>query len=118
VEDTQSALSAKNRKNYYEVYYEDLVRKPEKTMKDLFDFLEIPFEDSVLRHSSRSARDQDIKNFPSNPEAVKPIFDSKLSRWHKDLNYGEACEVEEKGGFLLRRLGYTKDSNWVNLLKK
>jgi phthiocerol/phenolphthiocerol synthesis type-I polyketide synthase E len=37
-----------NPQRYYLVWYEDLVRKPTKTMQDLCEFLNLPFEEAIL----------------------------------------------------------------------
>jgi len=61
----------------YRVFYEDLVRQPEKEIRRLLDHIGLPFEDACLRfHENRRAMDS-----VSSEQVRRPIFTESLDQW-------------------------------------
>ncbi len=61
----------------HRIFYEDLVADPEKEIRALFDYLELPFEESCLRfHENRRA-----VNSASSEQVRMPIYDEALDHW-------------------------------------
>ena len=93
-------------KRYYEVKYEDLVLKPEETLKALFGWLDEPWESKILETSQLTKVD-------THPEVSKPINNSAVGRWKEDL------PVDVRGLFrgtaqgLLVLLGYADGPDWI-----
>ena len=78
-----------------EIRYEDLVLQPEPTLRRLFDFLDVAWDDRVLRGE---ARDPD----PS----AGILFATSIGRWRTELTQLELEQVETITGELLTALGY------------
>ena len=66
--------------NYYEVRYENLVENLETTVKSLLEFLEQPWNDSVLEFY-KTAREGRQINTPSYDQVIKPIYSNAMGRW-------------------------------------
>jgi hypothetical protein len=66
--------------NYYEVKYENLVENLETTVKSLLEFLEQPWNDSVLEFY-KTAREGRKINTPSRDQVTKPIYSNAIGRW-------------------------------------
>jgi protein-tyrosine sulfotransferase len=99
---------------YTEVRYEDLVRRPEQTLRTLFASLGEPWDDAVLRFEQVVSPSRDPLKFPANPQAVAPIYSTAIGRWRNDLTQAEAETVMEIAGPLLIELGYAHDDTWLH----
>ena len=85
--------------SYQLVRYEDLMRNPEKELRAICDFLEIPFSADML-----SLADGDLED---GNRYVKNYFDqSKIDQWKTQLSESAIKKVEKIQGPLLKRLGY------------
>jgi len=87
---------------YHELRYEELIARPQATLRALFAFLEVEWEPSVLQ--SRAADGQ---------AACGPLFEASVGRWRRELSRGEAQVVEQTAGGLLVELGYAADGGWA-----
>lgn len=77
---------------FYEIKYEDLIRNPEQTLKDVCVFLELDYSDSMLDYADHSTY-------------IKP--DSSLVyQWKRKLSVKEIQWVESKVNDLMLSLGY------------
>lgn len=66
------------------VYYEQLVLHPERTLKTVMNFLDLPWSDSVLHHEKYVNQPDGIelsKLERSTDQVVKPINTEMLSKW-------------------------------------
>lgn len=81
---------------YYEVYYEELTRSPEESLKGICTFLDIPFDDRVLKVSRlRTFTGSRSEGIISGPEKWRRCFgDKQLDR------------LERIAGKQLHNLGY------------
>jgi len=61
----------------HRIHYEQLVRDPERASRDLFDYLELPFEEATLRFydNKRPVRSA------SSEQVRQPIFHDALDHW-------------------------------------
>jgi hypothetical protein len=93
--------------NTYEVYYEKLVMHPEEELKKICEFLNIPFEKSMLDYYKK---DLTIFKEPtghlSYRRITKPIDDSMIGRWKKDVNERQLKEFYSIAGETMVELGY------------
>jgi hypothetical protein len=63
----------------HRIFYETLVTDPETEIRRLFDYLELPFEESCLRfHENRRA-----VNSASSEQVRVPIYDEALDHWRR-----------------------------------
>ena len=96
--------------------YEDLLEDPEAKARELCAFLDLPFEDDMLRfHESarqymnpRAARD-------INPAANRPILVGKADTWRKEMTPRECAIVEAICGDAMREFGYELSGQSVPL---
>ncbi|KKL06669.1 hypothetical protein LCGC14_2593720, partial [marine sediment metagenome] len=59
------------------IRFEDLLAKPEQTMKQVYEFLKVEYDDSFL---NRSGKRYD-RRFKWNPNAVDPFDRTKIDAW-------------------------------------
>jgi protein-tyrosine sulfotransferase len=97
------------RRNYYEIRYEDIVEKPEPTLRALFEFLGEPWDRSVLDFHSRS---RELAGESSAEQVSRGIYRSSVGRWKEQLKEADKETVKRIAGDLLIRLGYAADGNW------
>ena len=114
VQDVSAGLVHRGEPWYTEVRYEDLVSDPEATLRRLFEFLDEPWDPSVLEFYKVNTRSRDATLFPQNPEATGPIYSKATGRWRRDLSADERQLFQREAGALLSQLGYAKNERWVS----
>lgn len=98
--------------HYLEVRYEELVREPERTLRQIGDFIELPWDPIVVNYAAlaeggedayRSSRtiDRHVRKVSAKPPAT-----DRSQRWRTDMTAEQQSEVEAIIGPLLRELGY------------
>ena len=107
--------------HYREVRYERLVREPESTLRELCEWLELPWDDAVLRSHERAHERLGEVAFARRDGAVfrtreerrelhgrtsRAPDDSRVGRWRDDLSAEEVTVFESLAGGLLAELGY------------
>ena len=88
---------------YHEVRYEDLVTRPESTLKSLFEFIEEPWEPRVLEFHRQ---ERNLAAESSADQVVEPIHDRSIGRWRGELTPDDLARVLDVAGDLLAELGY------------
>ncbi|MCP4023090.1 MAG: sulfotransferase, partial [Desulfobacteraceae bacterium] len=68
--------------DYHEIRYEDLVENFENEVRQLVQFLEIPWHDSVLNYIAHAKNKQHI-NTPSYHQVTRPIYQTSKYRWER-----------------------------------
>ncbi len=96
-------------KKYFEIHYEDIVTQPESMLKNLFSFINEPWDPVVLDFHKQQ---RNLANESSANQVKKPLYKSALGRWKKDLKSKDKKKVKEVAGNLLVKLGYAKNNNW------
>ena len=108
---------------YIEVQYEALVRDTEPELRRIAEFLELPWDDSMLRYYERAEErlaemHRDLPGAAGRPlrpadhrkEAhlltSKPPDPSRLARWKQDMAPADIAAFESVAAPLLRELGY------------
>lgn len=97
-------------KHYYELKYEDVVSRPETTLRSLFAFLGEPWDDAVLRFHETTSRS--LANESSAEQVSKPLYTTASGRWAQDLKAADKAAVKAAAGDLLIDLGYAADKEW------
>lgn len=91
---------------YHELRYEELVQRPEATLRALLIFLDLPWSDDMLRPAGQPPpADADERL------AAAPIFNSSIGRWRRDLSPAEKKATGALIGPLLDELGYEDAEN-------
>ena len=99
---------------YTEVHYEDLVAAPERTLRPLFEFLQLRWDPAVLNYHTRAHANRPDLGQAHLAGVTKPVYDSSIGRWRTDLNPDERRAFNEIAGPTLRELGYVDSSDWVD----
>jgi hypothetical protein len=109
--------------HYLEIHYEDLVRDTEATLREVCEFIELPFDDAMLTYYERaeermsemardlpSEGDKPLRPADHRVEAhkltQKPPDPSRLGQWREKMSAEDQASFEEEAGDLLEQLGY------------
>jgi Sulfotransferase family len=109
--------------HYLELRYEDLVTDPASTLTKVCDFIELPFDDEMLRYHERAEERlrEMSRDLPERPGKVrrpadhrmqahaltqKPPDPSRLDRWREEMSPEDQAAFERVAGDLLDELGY------------
>jgi hypothetical protein len=91
---------------YLEVRYEELVRETEKTLRRVFDFLDEPWDEGVLRYHERRLGSKDLLRATQGPGIDQPIYTSALGRWQREMSPRDLARFNRIAGGLMKELGY------------
>jgi hypothetical protein len=111
--------------NYLEVRYETLVSEPERTLRVICDFLELPWDDQMLRyheHAEERLRelDRDLpgqgrmltrpahRRLALHTRTTEPPTTSRIGRWRTEMSPADRAAFNAEAGELLRALGYER----------
>lgn len=108
--------------HYMEIRFEDLVKSPEETLRKICGFIELPFDDSMLRYHERSRerldeftdwRKSDGKLWASKNDRLAiferttvPPDQSRIGVYVVDLTPAEIRTYDGIAGDVLREFGY------------
>ena len=109
--------------HYVEIRYEDLVRDTEDTLRRICEFIELPYDEAMLRYHERAperlqekARDLDRgpdkapqsaeARLSSHALATQPPDPDRIERWRTEMSAEDRAVYEELAGELLADLGY------------
>ncbi len=113
--------AAANLPHYTEVRYEDLVREPERVLRELCDFLELEFAPEMLRaHERARERLGEMRSATVGPDGVARLEDGtevvartlrppqtdRIGRWRHALSDYEVTRFERFAGGALVQDGY------------
>ena len=104
--ETSAGLAYRDHPRVAEVRYEDLVLRPEETLRPLLDRLGEPWDDHTL-DTSGSGASRDPARY-AEPEATGTPYASSIGRWRTALSPADADIVKARAGRLLVDLGYTE----------
>ncbi|MDX1688205.1 MAG: sulfotransferase [Candidatus Promineifilaceae bacterium] len=88
---------------YREIHYEDLVKRPAVSVRQLCDFLGETFHPAMLDHSQQF-REKDAGS--AHPEVHNPIFSASAGRWHQEMTPFDRKLAHHLAGPTLRTFGY------------
>lgn len=88
------------------VRYEDLVLDPERTVRELCRFVGVEYDPGMLEYWRSTAPTRDVRHFPQNIEATRPISPASIGRHRHVLTAEEIALVEERLGAAMQRFGY------------
>jgi hypothetical protein len=109
--------------HYIEVQYEELVRDTETQLRRVCEFLELPWDESVLRYYERAEErlaemNRDLPGEQGKPLrpaehraqahvlTSRPPDPSRLARWKEEMDPADNALFESVAGDLLESLGY------------
>lgn len=88
---------------YRMIRYEDLVAEPERHLRDLTDFLEVPFQEKMLDHTQRGER---YAGAHDHRNISEPFLAGRAGAWRERMSaeLQQACEGPSQEA--LRTFGY------------
>jgi hypothetical protein len=91
---------------YHEVKYEDLVVHPSETLRRISEFLEIPYQESMLQYMHQVSR-----SVPESKRHIWPMIDQapradNAGRWRQRMSSGTRICFEKRAYDVLRESGY------------
>lgn len=96
------------------VYYEQLVLHPEKTTKNILNFLNITWNDAVLHHEKFIGDEISLSKVErSSDQVIKPVNLEALTSWVGKIP-GDVLAQMDQIAPMLRRLGYDPYANPPN----
>ncbi|VDO75774.1 unnamed protein product [Haemonchus placei] len=96
------------------VYYEQLVLHPESQMRRILEFLNLPWNSTVLHHEQFIGKDISLSKVErSSDQVVKPVNVDALSKWVGVIPEDVVKEMDSVAP-MLRQLGYDPDANPPN----
>jgi len=90
--------------HYCELRYEQLVKRPEETMRRVLTFLDETWHENVLRPDARPLPSYEDGN------VNRPVFTSSIDRWRHELAPEDVRTIEDRAGPLMRALGYSVET--------
>ena len=110
-------------RTYVEARYEDLVRDPETTLRRICEFVDLPWEEEMLRYHERAAErlaemagslraegthaEQEAGyRIANHAPTTKPPDPAKLDKWRREMSPGDLAAYDAVAGELLSELGY------------
>jgi hypothetical protein len=117
--------------HYLELHYEALVSDPESVLRQICEFIELPFDEAMLSHHERSEErlaelDRDIPamggRLPRSAESrmalhertTKPVDTKAIGKWRTEMSLEDVAEFERIAGDLLIELGYDPATDAAN----
>lgn len=99
----QVAFKEKHSDNVHLLRYEDLVMQPERELRELLEFLSIPFHEDVLQYSEKPSfyhKTRENKNTYRRPDI------NLTKKWQDRLSSRQKSIIETVAGTMLSRLDY------------
>lgn len=112
VTDVRAGLVHRSDPRYREIRYEDLVAEPEPALRALFEFLGESWDEGVLNFHAERGSSRDVRKFPQNPEAIRPLYSDAVGKWRTEMTQAEAAFFKAHAGQLLVELGYETNDSW------
>lgn len=98
---------------YHEVRYEDLVTRPEPTLRELLDHIGESWDDAVLSfHEDGNAKVPQSERASHGDTLGEPVHGRAVGRWKSALSGVQKEMIKEEAGPLLIELGYAEDHTW------
>lgn len=121
---TQARAQAASVPAYLEIRYEDLVLEPERTLRDVAAFLDLPWDDVMLAYHERAEQRLAESTSPGRGKRAAAVDDAarrnmhaltaappnrqRIGRWEREMDDASLIEFERVAGDLLVELGYAR----------
>jgi len=110
---------------FYTIKYEDLVEYPEKYLKQICEFLGIPYFSEMINYHEKLNKEHISNMFPfeksinENFQSIaEPINKSKIGQWKSRLSNKSVKKAEYIAGELLELYGYERKYGKIDVFTK
>lgn len=93
-------------RRYHELLYEDLVQRPERTVRAMCAALDLPFDPAMLRYEKAAADNRRTEAFPHHNRYVGRPLRPGLRDWRRDMPDAAVRRFEAVAGDALAEFGY------------
>lgn len=96
--------------DYFLVRFEDLVNKPEETIKSLCDFLEVEYSEKTLNYNKRAEKffSKQTKHYSNKHFSTqKPLNKDISEKWKKNLSTNQLDKIAFMTSSLANKFGYS-----------
>jgi hypothetical protein len=91
---------------YREIRYEDLVQRPERVVREICGFIDLPWDESLLRYHERAGEVISATRFPEAHQRLRLPPTPGLRDWRREMDPVDLERFEAIAGPLLEDLGY------------
>jgi hypothetical protein len=91
---------------YRELFYEDLVREPRPTLREVCEWIDLEFTEEMLHFAREGDASIPDEHEHLHENVHQPIDESRAQAWTRSLAARDVADVEEAAGDLLTDLGY------------
>ncbi|OEF96834.1 sulfotransferase family protein [Desulfuribacillus alkaliarsenatis] len=107
--DCMRSIYSFNHPNHIILKYEDLVTKPEKALKTVFEFLDLPFSENIIDNFNKESKTRDFSkvNQPKLKHSIQPTWVNRykepqhIAKVQEFINNEQAIYWFEKSGYTL-----------------
>jgi hypothetical protein len=107
---TAQGFGARHPGQYLDIRYEELVRHPREKIQAVATFLDVGFDERMLRHHELDLSLGDVRQLPTLEGARDPIHQTAIGRWRTEFDPAQIAELDRLLGPTLGALGYESDA--------
>jgi len=104
------AFGRRHAGQYMEVRYESFVSDPPSVVAEVVSFLDLAYDDRMLRHHETELRLGDVDRHPHMQGVRRAIHRDAVGAWRSELTSEQVADIERRVGGLLEELGYPLSS--------
>jgi hypothetical protein len=97
-------ISRRENSSFLTVLYEELVQSPEKTLRTICDFLNVPYSNQMEQFFLYNDEPQEFLQWKE--KTMGAVTATQVSRYVKDLGASDILTFEQVGENILRKYGY------------
>jgi hypothetical protein len=94
---------------YLEIRYENLVLETQSTLEKVLNFIDEPWDQSMLRYHEIP---RDVSKLSGNPKTREPVYMGSIGRWKDDFADDYKSAFKRLAGELLIELRYESSDDW------
>lgn len=103
-------LGKKTIKNYYEIKYEDLVRKPKFIIEKLLNSLELEYDPNIETYYHAASEIIIGEEISWKKKCLEPVSRDSLERWRSELSIKDVAMIEYVLAPEMKTLGYKAEN--------
>ncbi len=102
-------------KTYFSLLYEDLLKSPEKVLKQVCSFIGVPYEENMLRFNESAKELVTESEMQWKKETLQPLNSSNVDKWKANFSFFQVTLIESLSPWTMRNFTYKSHGNPKNL---